>query len=644
MKRLILFLFILFSALPATLKAQCVVCPCFTVSQNRGCAPLTISVDGSCYAGPASQLLYNYDYSNDPTNFVTATTHQYTIPGNYVVAQNANDPVTHNHYYKYDTIEVLGQPLPKYKTDLCANYKVKISITDTVYDQFHVDLGDGTSINMGSNASYICTYLNSNPRTITVTGSYLNSGGIILCSSAPVTTNLVPFLTLVAPDMIDLTVNNQSTTTGSISFRYSGIANRLYTIEYGSPTVIDTINSTSTGIVTQTINALNTQATIYTIRMKNIDMCNTLPHPSSDSISSIIVNSSASNGSNQVTFSSNAGLSPTYTLNRDATLLQAAATSPYTDNAVTCEKTYCYQVQATLPTTSVTSGTFHKSYSVSSCVKAVYTAAAPAVTNVNSTVDGNQVKLVWDLPVLNPIVPSVDYYTVYRNNNGTYANYGSSNSNSYTDNGANVNASAYCYQISYKDHCNNVSPLSNITCDVNLIATRTDETNNLTWTSYTGYQSGIKEYIIENLDENGNVVVSKSAGLSTSFSEATDPSLSQLIYRIRVVSVGSENIVSYSNIQRIDLTPQIYMPNVFTPNGDGDNDVLEVKGKYYKSVKMTILNKWGEVLFISDNTAQGWDGNYKGQPVSVDSYAYHVVAFDNSGKEISLKGVVSLIR
>jgi gliding motility-associated-like protein len=632
-------LFILFSV---PLKAQPPYMACFTVNTNRACAPANIVTNSSCFAGSTADIIYNYDYVANPfATGVTTTTHTYTIPGTYVIKQEVNDGTGGGGTNStFDTIEVLdGNAQPVYTASLCAGRQAKVTV-GTNYDQYEINFGDGpgsiTTVALAGTYTY--TYPNTAPRTITVTGRFIS-----LCTGPTATKSILPFDNLVTPDIIDLTVNTQATTTGNVTLRYNATGERYYRTTYGTPAQYDTAFAATSGILTRTINNLNTQSTVYTFRMQNIDMCGNASAYSA-SISNIIISPSALNGANQVSFTSNNTLGQTYDLYRNSTLLQAVATSPYTDNNVLCGTDYCYRIQGNLPTTSVAAGTFHKSYSVTSCIKATYAGAAPVITNLNSTVEDNHVKVVWDQPSLNAAVPSVDYYTVYRSNNGSYNNYGSSNSNNYTDNGVNVNAEPYCYEISYKDACNNVSPISTNTCTVFLTVTRTDETNYLSWTSYTGYQSGIKEYIIENLDEGGNVVISKSAGLSTSFSETADPTLSQIIYRIRVVPMGTENLVSLSNIVRIDLTPQVYMPTIFTPNGDGDNDLLEVKGKYYKSVKMTIMNKWGEVLFISEDAGKGWDGNYKGQPVSIDSYAYHIVAFDNQGKEISLKGVVSLLR
>lgn len=644
-KSQLLILLSIFSLVPFISRAQpCgTFCACFSANSNRGCAPMTVTIN-SCYTGPASDARYNYDFSNQPSATpTTSTTHTYTTPGKYVIMQLVNDPINSNTNYTTDTIEVLGKPQPQFVTALCAGNRIKLTITDTNYDLFDIDFGGGTTTTLAQEGTYTHAYPNNSSRMITVTGRYVG-----LCSGPIASRTITPFTNFTTPDLVDLTVTSQATSNGSINLRFNGIADQLYKLEYkidnGAYVYADTFTAASSSILTRSINSLNTQNRTYTVRMQNIDMCASPPAISAE-IPSIIISPAIQNGYNQVGFNSNGGVVfNAYALYKNTNLVNNNVTSIYTDNAVVCGTDYCYQIRGSLGTTSLAAGDVHKSISATSCVKASFTGTAAVITNLNSTVEDNHVKVVWDQPVLNPVVPSVAFYTVYRSTGGPYNNYGSSNSNSYLDNTTNVNNEPYCYEISYKDACNNVSALSINTCTVLLSVTRTDETNYLTWTPYTGYQSGIKEYILENLDEHGNVVLSKSVGLSTSYSEVADPSLAQLIYRIRVVPNGTENLISFSNIGRIDLTPQVFMPTVFTPNGDGENDVLEVKGKYYKSVKMTIMNKWGEVVFISEDAGKGWDGSYKGQPVSVDSYAYHVVALDNKGNEISLKGVVSLLR
>ena len=639
----ILFLLIYF---PEISWGQIPYSACFTVDNKRGCVPFTIHLK-NCSKAHDIPPRYHYDLVHFPafSDIIQDSVYTYTTPGVYVIEQSVNNGALFGVVVSTtDTVVALGKPAPIFSIQVCENEVINVDITDTNYDSFILDYGDGTVSPPIAKGLYTHTYIGAgalNPKTISVTGQYN------VCSGASATKTITPISSLTMPDVLDLTVTNQSTS-GSIDLRFNGIKDRLYQIEFktnnGAYSTISNMTASFTGIITQSFSGLNTQANTYTFRIENVDSCMETSASSAE-IASIIIAPSILNGFNKVVFVSNGGLVfNVFNLYRNAALLKANTASPYNDNAVICGTDYCYQITGALPTTNLASGTNLMSYSGNSCIKAAYTGVAPTITNINSTVEGNSTKVVWDKPVLNVAVPAISFYTIYRQNGAPYSNYGSSNSNSYIDNGVSASNQSYCYEVNYKDACSNIAAISLNTCTVNLTVNRIDETNTLTWTSYTGYQSGIKEYVIENLDGNENVVISKSVGLTNTYTEIADPSLSQIIYRIKVVSVGVENLVSYSNIVTFDLTPKLYMPNVFTPNGDGDNDVLEVKGKYYKSLKMTILNKWGEVVFISEDASIGWDGNYKGQPASVDSYGYHVVALDNSGKEISLKGVVSLLR
>lgn len=88
----------------------------------------------------------------------------------------------------------------------------------------------------------------------------------------------------------------------------------------------------------------------------------------------------------------------------------------------------------------------------------------------------------------------------------------------------------------------------------------------------------------------------------------------------------------------------IYMPNAFTPNGDGLNDYFKAIGHGIKSCKMTIYNRWGEEIFVSNSMLEGWNGSYKNEPLSSDVFVYTVQAFGYSGQAYYLKGTVTLLK
>lgn len=87
----------------------------------------------------------------------------------------------------------------------------------------------------------------------------------------------------------------------------------------------------------------------------------------------------------------------------------------------------------------------------------------------------------------------------------------------------------------------------------------------------------------------------------------------------------------------------ISIPNVFTPNGDGINDFWIVNGSVKK---VTIYNRWGNIVFISDDSFHGWNGNNKNnQPCSDGVYYYNVIEENRITKEQKIhKGFITLLR
>ena len=93
-----------------------------------------------------------------------------------------------------------------------------------------------------------------------------------------------------------------------------------------------------------------------------------------------------------------------------------------------------------------------------------------------------------------------------------------------------------------------------------------------------------------------------------------------------------------------DVEPEVGLPSAFSPNGDGDNDILYVRGAAITTLDLKIFNRWGQLVFETTSQAVGWDGKYNGQPQPIDAYAYvlHASFIDGSAK--LLKGNITLLR
>ncbi len=90
--------------------------------------------------------------------------------------------------------------------------------------------------------------------------------------------------------------------------------------------------------------------------------------------------------------------------------------------------------------------------------------------------------------------------------------------------------------------------------------------------------------------------------------------------------------------------PFVFVPNVFTPNGDGQNDVLYVFGAMVKQIEWRIFDRWGELVFETYSRGEGWDGTYKGKSLAPDVYDYYLKVDCDGGGSFIKKGNVTLMR
>ena len=88
----------------------------------------------------------------------------------------------------------------------------------------------------------------------------------------------------------------------------------------------------------------------------------------------------------------------------------------------------------------------------------------------------------------------------------------------------------------------------------------------------------------------------------------------------------------------------LFVPDAFSPNNDGQNDVLYVRGDCIKTMDFVVYDRWGNKVFESNSTSQGWDGKYKDQPMSTGTYAYYLSVLTYDGNSITKKGNVALVR
>jgi len=94
----------------------------------------------------------------------------------------------------------------------------------------------------------------------------------------------------------------------------------------------------------------------------------------------------------------------------------------------------------------------------------------------------------------------------------------------------------------------------------------------------------------------------------------------------------------------------IFIPNTFSPDNDGNNDLFYPRGRGIANIKsFSVFSRWGQLVyqrqnFMINDVSAGWNGTFKGQKLPPDVYVYIIEVYCENGALINLKGDVMLVR
>jgi gliding motility-associated-like protein len=92
-------------------------------------------------------------------------------------------------------------------------------------------------------------------------------------------------------------------------------------------------------------------------------------------------------------------------------------------------------------------------------------------------------------------------------------------------------------------------------------------------------------------------------------------------------------------------TSQVFIPNVFSPNGDGTNDLFSMRvGKDVTGIEMMIYDRWGKLVYQTNNLNKGWNGSYNGKDAEIGVYQYLIKVKYRDASVSTFKGDVTLLR
>ncbi|OFY86544.1 MAG: hypothetical protein A3F72_08675 [Bacteroidetes bacterium RIFCSPLOWO2_12_FULL_35_15] len=141
---------------------------------------------------------------------------------------------------------------------------------------------------------------------------------------------------------------------------------------------------------------------------------------------------------------------------------------------------------------------------------------------------------------------------------------------------------------------------------------------------------------------------SPSAGLSNpiSFNPIATPEHTTT-YTVTITNSAGCIVAATVTIYVISMkcnTEDVFIPNTFTPNNDGQNDILFVRGNELTELYFGVYNRWGEMVFETTDITKGWDGIYKGMKADPAVFAWYLKAKCYNGNELKKQGNVTLVR
>ncbi len=613
--------------------------------------------DGASTAPPDPNPMHTYSSAN------TFTITQFLPTSDPVIDPSTGNPIGYITYQ--ENVKVVPVTTLSATYTVCGSGRVNLKITDTRFDSFDIDFGDGTGItNAPADPSGITTsvhiYSVITPRTVSIKGKF-SAGNF--CPATDFSLPVTPIATVPKPDVVFMETTTEDPASGVLSvqvknntdfdyawdFKRNGFSytSNLGTITAGAGASTLLLNKTNTNPYNPTTQAalyasytLNTKNNSYCVRLATQTTCGR--EALSDEICSITkFTGTAGDLQNKLTWEAYSGPNPSSVdVKRDNIVLVSlgATAAAYNDNNVTCTIQYEYQIKEFL-TTSYSSG-FQYSLSAKKKVTATSLIPRPALTNVNSTINGSTVNVTFNAPTGGFTAKS---YTLLESVNGGGYNPVAANTGTptnFTLTGKNTASDAYCYQVTYTDLCN-LSPANGsavTTCPVKLnVSLAEDGTVAVNWTPYNG-STPVTTYSVEVRDENGTIIKTIPAGSSTSTVDLLTNTAGQLYY-IVIADNGTT-----SALVELQLSPAVYVPDAFSPNNDGANDFFELKGRFIKSINLSIFNRWGEPVFHSTEMKEQWDGKVNGGDATVGTYAYTLEVTGQKGEVIKHKGTITLVR
>jgi gliding motility-associated-like protein len=549
--------------------------------------------------------------------------------------------------------QVVSPIPPGFTVAACANSTALITLLNSGYSQYTVQVNGGAPQPLTTQPVPIAPGV---ANTFVVTGSVAGSS----CTQSTSLTLTLPVAQ--APMLARITRTSAAASGGPAQFDLAqvpaGFTYALQAQTAGQP--YQTVPGAPTSGTSNTATLTLAQVVPGRYRVVRTDACGNTAF--SNEVPTLGLSGTADNGRNTLAFDLYGGAAvASYSLTRsDGTVVTlGGSVSGYVDTNVQCGRTYEYRLTATL----VGSGIIGTRQTVSNTLPltAQSTTPPPAPLLVASFDLRNRVVLTATPGAGATSFGAGGQLTISRQVRGAAPvaypplRTGSAGaaSRSLRDSTAlgTLLAAPPCYAATLRDTCGNISVASSASCPALLTVEAADpegQSARLSWSAFQGPGSpaAAVTYQIVTLAADGTVLAVSAPLTGLTYLDSAPPSDRQIL-RYRVLASGAglpTGTVSYSNVGTLTRRPRLVMPTAFTPNGDGLNDVLELKGRYLQTFTFIVVDRNGQEVFRATDRAQTWDGSINGHAPVNAAYVWRLDLQGEDGQPLRQTGTITILK
>jgi gliding motility-associated-like protein len=215
----------------------------------------------------------------------------------------------------------------------------------------------------------------------------------------------------------------------------------------------------------------------------------------------------------------------------------------------------------------------------------------------------------------------------------------------FNDKAVNVHSNIYCYQVKQVNDCGIANQDPYEACSILLKGKSIPFSHSLVWNDYNYFKNGLNRYVLIKEEPNTAPIEANKYTFKNTLGADNDLNIDNGLYYYTIEARESNSpFTSVSNTVELIQAPLLHVPNVFTNNNDGLNDVWKPVPVFVKDYNLKLYDRWGQLIFETNDKKQPFNGQFKESPTTADVFVYLITYTGWDGSSHSVNGNVTQLK